>query len=102
MEGISKFTIQNIKELEDIYNLIVNKITNEEKIIKFQLNDTIEIEILELLKHIFPSILFKKLENTTYIACWMKEHILEENNKPLSAEEYNKMVERVASIDYIV
>ena len=61
MERISKFTIENIKELEEIYNLIVNKITNEEKIIKFQLNDTIEIEILGLLKYIFPSILFKKI-----------------------------------------
>jgi hypothetical protein len=102
MEGISKFTIQNIKELEDIYNLIVNKITNKEKIIKFQINNTIEIEILKLLKHIFPSILFKKIENTTYIACWTKEHILEENNKILSNEEYIRLTERVASINYII
>lgn len=100
MEGISKFTLQNIKELEDIYNLIVNKITSKEKIIIFELNNT--IEILGLLKHIFPSILFKKLENSTYMACWTKEHILEENNKTLSDEEYIKMVDKVNSIDYIV
>lgn len=100
MEGISKFTLQNIKELEDIYNLIVNKITSKEKIIIFELNNT--IEILGLLKLIFPSILFKKLENSTYMACWTKEHILEENNKTLSDEEYIKMVDKVNSIDYIV
>ena len=90
MEEISNFTLENIKELEEIYNYIMEKVTNKQLIIEFKLNE----KLLGLIKYIFPKIIFKKMENTNYRAIWnIQSHDLYDND-----EIYKKIM----SINYII
>ena len=56
MEEISNFTLENIRELEEIYNYIKEKVANKELIIELRLNE----KLLGLIRYIFPKIIFKK------------------------------------------
>jgi hypothetical protein len=90
MEEISNITLENIKELEEIYNYIKEKVTNKELIIEFKLNE----KLLGLIQYIFPKIIFKKMENTNYRAIWnIQSHNLYDND-----EIYKKIM----SINYII
>ena len=90
MEGISNFTLENIKELEEIYNLIVKKVTNKELVIEFKLDE----KLLGLLRYIFPKIIFKKVETNIYRAIW--------NNESHDLYDNDEIYKRVSSIDYII
>ena len=91
MESITKFSIENIKEIEEIYKLIKDTIDNKEIVIDFKLKEVSENESFELLKYMFPKILFEKLESTKY------RIILEKKN-----EEYKKILDKVTNINYII
>ena len=90
MEEISIFTIDNLKELQEIYSLIVEKITNKQLIIEFRSDK----KLLGLLRYIFPKIIFKKFDNNNYRVIW--------NNESHDLYDNEEIYKKITSVNYII